>query len=136
MHNGGFIKVFIIIAAITLLMDWYVYHGLRTLTLDWSNKRIQNAVLWGYLVISVGITVLFMGGLGSFTTAQGMRPFHEYTLSLFITFFVTKLVFILVLFLGDIGRFFVGIFNHIGTDKHTGNATSRRAVNLLASWRY
>jgi predicted MPP superfamily phosphohydrolase len=135
MHNGGFIKVFIIIAAISLLMDWYVYHGLRTLTFDWNNKRGQLAVLWGYLVVSVGVTVVFMAGFGSFSTAQGMRPFHEYMLSLFLSFFVTKLVFIIVLFLGDIGRFFVGLVNHIGTNKNTGERyfpSRRKFISELA----
>jgi predicted MPP superfamily phosphohydrolase len=135
MHGSGFLKIFLIIAAITLLMDWYVYHGLRTLTLDWTSKRLQNAVLWGYLVVSVGITVLFMGGLGSFSTAQGMRPFHEYMLSFFITFFVTKLIFILVLSLGDLGRFFVGIIKHIGTDQKSGEPyfpSRRKFISELA----
>lgn len=135
MHNGGFIKVFIIIAAITLLMDWYVYHGLRTLTHDWPGKRWRDVVQYGYLIISVGVTVLFIGGLGALSTAQGMRPFHEYMLSLFITFFVTKLIFILVLFLGDLGRFFTGIFKHITTNQATGERyfpSRRKFISELA----
>jgi predicted MPP superfamily phosphohydrolase len=135
MHNGGFIKVFVIIAAITLLMDWYVYHGLRTLTLDWPSKRWQNSILWGYLIISIGVTVLFIGGVSSFSTAQGMRPFHEYMLSLFLTFFITKLIFIIVLFLGDAGRFFAGIINHIGSNKNTGERyfpSRRKFISELA----
>jgi len=135
MHNSGFLKVFLIIAAITLLMDWYVYHGLRTLVEDWPSRRFQNAVLWGYLVISVGVTVLFIGGLGSLTTAQGMRPFHEYMLSLFITFFITKLIFIIVLALGDLGRFFVGIVKHLTTNQNTGASyfpSRRKFISELA----
>jgi len=135
MHNGGFIRVFLIIGIITLLMDWYVYHGLKTLTLDWQSKRNQNIVLWGYLVVSVGVTALFLGGLGALTTAKGMLPFHEYMLSLFITFFVTKLIFILVMFLGDIGRFFVGIFNHLGKHPQTGKPyfpSRRKFISELA----
>jgi predicted MPP superfamily phosphohydrolase len=38
-----------------------------------------------------------------------MTPFHEWMFSLFLMFLVTKLIFVLVLFLGDIGRFFYGI---------------------------
>jgi hypothetical protein len=30
MHRGGFLMVFVYMSAITLLMDWYVIHGLRT----------------------------------------------------------------------------------------------------------
>ncbi|AYL96358.1 metallophosphoesterase [Mucilaginibacter celer] len=111
MHNGGFIRVFLIASAISLLMDWYVYSGLRTLTADWPSSLWRNIVLWGYLLISVGVTVLFISGFGAFSTAKGMRPFHEWMLSLFLTFLVTKVVFILILFLGDLARFFTGIFN-------------------------
>lgn len=114
MHGSGFIKVFVIISAISLLFDWYVFAGLKTLSAKWSSQIRRNIVLWGYLLISVSVTALLLIGFGAFSTASGMRPFHEWILSLFLTFFVTKLVFILVLFLGDTGRFFVGLFNLAG----------------------
>ncbi|WP_121809760.1 metallophosphoesterase [Mucilaginibacter kameinonensis] len=113
MHSSGFLKVLAIIALISLLFDWYVHSGLKTLTTDWQSNLWRSIVLWGYLIISIGVTVLFLLGFGAFTTANGMRPFHEWMLSLFLTFFITKLVFIIILSLGDLGRFFVGIFNKI-----------------------
>jgi predicted MPP superfamily phosphohydrolase len=113
MHRGGFIRLFFIIAAISLLLDWYVFIGLKTFTADWSSARMRALVNWGYLVISVGVTLLFILGFGSFSTAKGMTPFHEWVLSLFLTFFFTKIFFVLILFLGDIGRFFYGIVNHM-----------------------
>jgi predicted MPP superfamily phosphohydrolase len=113
MHGNGFIKIFLIIAAISLLMDWYVFAGLKSLTGDWTSPRMRQLVNYGYLFISVGVTLVFILGFGSFSTAKGMTPFHEWVLSIFLTFFITKIVFILVLFLGDIGRFFYGIINNI-----------------------
>jgi len=113
MHRGGIFTVFLIIATITLVFDWYVFSGLKTFTSDWQSAKARQIVLWGYLIISVGITILFVCGLGSFSHARGMTPYHEYTLSLFITFFVTKLVFVIVLSLGDLGRFIYGIGNSI-----------------------
>jgi len=113
MHRGGIFTVFLIIATITLVFDWYVFSGLKTFTSDWQSAKARQIVLWGYLIISVGITILFVCGLGSFSHARGMTPYHEYTLSLFITFFVTKLVFVIVLSLGDMGRFIYGIGNSI-----------------------
>ncbi|TWI95911.1 hypothetical protein JN11_04186 [Mucilaginibacter frigoritolerans] len=113
MHGGGIIRVFLIIAAISLLLDWYVFNGLRTFTLDWQSTRWRQVVTLGYLLISIGVTALFILGFGSFSTAKGMTPFHEWVLSFFITFFVTKLIFVLILLLGDIGRFFYGIVNNI-----------------------
>ena len=113
MHRGGFFKIFLIIAGITLLLDWYVYHGLRTFVHDRQSQRLKQGVLLGYLLISVGVTVLFLVGFASFSTAKGMTPYHEWMLSLFITFFVTKIFFALVLLIGDIGRLFYGVGDHI-----------------------
>ncbi|NHA04056.1 metallophosphoesterase [Mucilaginibacter sp. HC2] len=110
MHGSGFLKVFLIISAISLLFDWYIFSGLKTLSADWPSQLWRNIMLFGYLFISIGIVALFLTGLGSFTTANGMRPFHEWVLSLFITFFLTKLVFVIILSLGDLGRFIVGLF--------------------------
>jgi len=115
MHGGGFLKIFLIIAAISLLLDWYVFSGLKTFTADWQSPRARQIALYGFLLISVGVTVLFIAGICSFSTAQGMRPFHEYMLSLFLTFFITKLFFVIILSLGDFGRFLVGVFNHVGS---------------------
>jgi len=113
MHRGGFLKIFLIIAGITLLLDWYVYYGLRTFVRDWQSQRLKQGVLLGYLLISVGVTVLFLVGFASFSTAKGMTPYHEWMLSLFITFFITKIFFALVLLIGDIGRLFYGVGDHI-----------------------
>lgn len=113
MHRTGILRVFLIIAAISLLLDWYVFNGLKTFTNDWQSVRLRQLVNFGYLFISVGVTLVFILGFGSFSTAKGMTPFHEWVLSIFITFFVTKIFFVLILFLGDIGRFFYGIVNNV-----------------------
>ncbi len=121
MHRGGLFTIFLIIAAITLVFDWYVFSGLKTFTSDWQSTKARQIVLWGYLMISVGVTILFVCGLGSFSHARGMTPYHEYILSLFITFLVTKLVFVIVLSLGDLGRFLYGIGNSV--TKHNDKST-------------
>jgi predicted MPP superfamily phosphohydrolase len=74
-------------------------------------------VRYGYLFISLGVTALFFGGLGSFRTAQGMTPFHEWVLSLFLAFLITKIFFALVLSLGDLGRFLYGIIHYFVKSK-------------------
>jgi len=110
MHGNGLLKVFLVISAISLLFDWYVFSGLKTLIVGWPSRLWQKMVLWGYLLVSVGVTVLLVISLPAFKTVSGMRPFHEWILSLFLTFLITKLIFIVVLFLGDIGRLLTGLF--------------------------
>ncbi len=127
MHRSGFLRVFLVIAAISLLLDWYVFSGLKTFTADWQSQRLRQVVVYGYLLISVGVTALFILGFGAFSTAKGMMPFHEWMLSLFLTFFITKIFFVVILFLGDLGRLFVGIYNAISsTDTNHSYFPERR----------
>jgi predicted MPP superfamily phosphohydrolase len=118
MHSGGFVKIFLVLIALSLLLDWYVFNGLKTLVSRWRSRRLRQTVKWGYLLVSVGITILFIAGLGSFRTAKGMTPYHEWILSLFLAFLITKIFFVLVLFLGDLGRFFYGIIRKIARPKN------------------
>ncbi|AMR33827.1 hypothetical protein A0256_21495 [Mucilaginibacter sp. PAMC 26640] len=120
MHKGGFLNVFIYITGITLLMDWYVLSGLSSLTKRWASRPLRLAVLWGYGLISIGVTIVFMAGFGSYNTDKGMTPFPEWRLSLLLTLFVTKLIFVIVLSLGDLGRFAYGVGNKSINDQ-TGN---------------
>jgi len=90
-------------------MDWYVFSGLKTFTQKWPSMRWQRIVVWGIPAISILVTVLFIIGISSFRSARGMTPYHEYILSLFLVFLVTKLVFIIILFIGDTGRLFYGL---------------------------
>jgi predicted MPP superfamily phosphohydrolase len=117
MHGSGFLKVFLVIAAISLLFDWYVFNGIKSLTNNWQSQRWRQLVNYGYLVIAIGVTALLLVGFGSFKTARGMTPLHEWILSIFLTFFITKIFFVLILFLGDTGRFFYGIVNNIAKPK-------------------
>jgi hypothetical protein len=137
MHRGGFLNIFLIMAAITLLLDVYVFFGLRTFVKDWQSIQLRRVVLWGYLLISVGVTVLFLLGVNSYSTAKGMTPYHEWMLSLLLVFFITKLIFVIVLLIGDLGRFFYGIGDRvISGKKKQVNPFSRHAASSLVRRRY
>lgn len=113
MHRNFFLTLFLVSTAVSLLLDCYVYYGLRTFTSDWHSQKLRNIICWGYLVLSVGLTIMFAAGISSFSTAQGMRPFHEWVFSLFIAALITKIIFAAVLFIGDTGRFLYGIINNL-----------------------
>lgn len=119
MRHGGFVTLFLIIAAISILLDLYVSSGLKTLMRDWPSQKLRSVVLWAYWVISLTVTILLIASFSSFTTARGMMPFHEWILSFFLVFFITKLVFAIVLSLGDLGRFVAGIARNLGGAKKT-----------------
>lgn len=109
MHRGRFLTIFLILIALSLLFDVYAYNGLRTIASGWKSALFRKFLLYGYLVVAVGLMLLVVLGIGSFSTPQGMRPFHEWVLSLFLALLFTKLFFVLVLFLWDGGRFFYGL---------------------------
>lgn len=136
MHHNGFLTFFLILATVSLLMDWYVFAGLKTLTQKWRWPKLRKAVLWGGPATSVLVTILFIGGISSLRNARGLLPFHEYVLSLFIVFFLTKLFFIIVLFIGDISRLFYGLIHGIARQDKKKNKpfipARRRFVSELA----
>lgn len=112
MHRGGFLWILILAPVLSLLMDWYVYAGMRTLTAGWPNTW-RHVITFGCLIISIGVTILFLAGIGGFAHAKGMRPYHEWIFSLFLTLLITKIFFSLIMFLGDLGRFVFGAYSRI-----------------------
>jgi hypothetical protein len=52
MHRGGFLTFFLIISVITLLLDWYVFSGLKTLSMNWP-QRARQITTYGYLLVSL-----------------------------------------------------------------------------------
>jgi len=113
MHGSIFAKVFLILIAVDLLLDWYTFMGIRTLTNTWKSAGLRQVVNWGWLGVVVGITVLLVGGFDSFRHPSGMMPYREWVLSLFLALFVTKLFFAIILLLGDIGRLLYGLVKRL-----------------------
>jgi predicted MPP superfamily phosphohydrolase len=109
MHRGRFLTIFFILMGLSLLFDVYAYSGLKTVASGWKSVLFRRLLLYGYLAVSAVLMLLFVAGIGSLFTAQGMRPYHEWVLSLFLVLLITKLFFVLVLFLWDSGRFFYAV---------------------------
>jgi predicted MPP superfamily phosphohydrolase len=136
MHRSGAtaIKILLIILGINFLLDWYVYNGLKTLTAHWRRAVLRQAVKWGYLIVSLTVTILFVAGISSYRTARGMTPYHEWMLSLFLALLITKLIFCIVLLLGDTGRLLYGVGRKIVKPKGTEPLVPgrRRFISQLA----
>ncbi|MBS7563051.1 metallophosphoesterase [Mucilaginibacter sp. Bleaf8] len=100
----------LILMGISFLLDWYVYHGLKTLVTDKSTLT-KNIVLWGYLLISIIVTLLLFTVTSGSVSTRGMSPRDMWILSIFLGLLVTKVVFVQVLFIGDISRLIIGAVN-------------------------
>jgi predicted MPP superfamily phosphohydrolase len=136
MHRSGVtaIKILLIILGINFLMDWYVFNGLRTLTARWRRAVLGRVVRWGWLCLSLALTVLFVAGIPSLRTASGMRPYHEWVLSLFLAFLITKVFFCVALLLGDLGRLLFGVGRKLAKPSAAGPLVPgrRRFISELA----
>jgi predicted MPP superfamily phosphohydrolase len=130
----GILQLALIMIAISLLMDFYVYQGLKAL-MPRLNKTIRRVVLGGYLFISVGIVILLLIGLTSSSKPPGMTTYHQWILSIFLTLLITKVFFILVLFAGDVYRLVAGLINALRKTPADGQRyipTRRRFVSEAA----
>jgi predicted MPP superfamily phosphohydrolase len=95
----------------SFLLDIYAWHGVKTWISGWKFVRRKKIAQRSYLVSFVGVTILFLAAI---TFSPGyLTRFQEWTLSLFLTFLITKLFFIIVLLFGDIVRFFWGIVRRL-----------------------
>src|SRR5664279_1192979 len=107
MHHGGLMRVLYLVSLISLLLDIYAYNGVKTWITGWKSARSQKIVLRTYLLFFVGVTILFLAAIT--ITTHYLTRFQEWALSLFLTFLISKLFFIIVLLLGDIVRIFWGV---------------------------
>ena len=117
MRRGGIFGFLVIIAFLSLLLDWYVYTGLKTITSDWKSQAARLVVNLTFPLLSLAVTIIFLISFSTFRSTKGFSHFNEWMLSLFLTFLVTKIIFSLILLLGDVGRLFAGAYS-LATDNH------------------
>lgn len=119
----GRIIPLIIVAVLLLLIDFYIFKAIISVFKKWSNKqqKIFRNLYWGYSVLLIlGVFVGIVIGIDI-----GLRAV---TLVAFFITFVTKLCFVVILFIDDIRRFFVLIGKKIFPKKElvkTENPISR-----------
>src|SRR5664279_5163172 len=96
--HGGFVRVFYIFCLISFLLDIYAWQGVKTWISGWKSLRRKKIAGLIYGLSFGGSTILFLAAI---TFGPGhLTRFQEWTLSLFLTFLITKLFFIIVLLLG------------------------------------
>jgi hypothetical protein len=119
----GRIIPLIIVAVLLLLIDFYIFKAIISVFKKWNNKqqKIFRNLYWGYSVLLIlGVFVGIVIGIDI-----GLRAV---TLVAFFITFVTKLCFVVILFIDDIRRFFVLIGEKIFPKKElvkTENPISR-----------
>lgn len=103
-------KFIFFMGLLSLVLDLYVYQGFKKLTAGWKSSTARKAARWGFWLFFIGFSGLFMFVVYQRLTQEETSTFAKWVMNLFITFFVTKLFFIIFLLAEDIIRFVAGIF--------------------------
>jgi predicted MPP superfamily phosphohydrolase len=111
MRSSRYIVVLIIIT-VSFLIDWYVFQGVKTLTSGWQDAFLRQIVHWAYRIFFTGFTALIVYTLQTWGGAHRSSTLTQGVINLTLTFFITKMVFIIVLFGEDIYRVLATIFNY------------------------
>jgi predicted MPP superfamily phosphohydrolase len=104
--------VVLIIIAVSLFIDWYVFQGIKTLTSGWQDLFLRQLVHWAYWMFFTGFTASIIYTLRTWGGAHRSSSLTQGVINLTLTFFITKMVFIFVLFGEDIYRVLATIFNY------------------------
>lgn len=102
----------ILLLIISTLIDLYVFQGVKTLTQRISPQG-QLIIYLVYWVLSSGLMLCFVYMFYRLIPAKRFMLFFNTVFNAFITLFVTKLVFILMLLAGDIYRLIFAFFHQM-----------------------
>jgi uncharacterized protein len=104
MQNNSFFLFILLVMVLSVVMDWYAFEGVKTLTARWKSQAARTVAHWGYWLVFIGLTVAVVFTFFTLAASHGFTPFNQKVFSLFITFFFTKLVLTIVLLAEDIYR--------------------------------
>lgn len=102
----------ILLLIISTLIDLYVFQGVKTLTQN-LRQELRTIIHWAYWLLSSGLVLCFIYMFYRLIPAKSFMLFFNTVFNAFITLFVTKLAFILVLLSGDIYRLIFALFHQM-----------------------
>lgn len=105
------IVAILIFILILLLIDLYVFQGVRALTGRMENLRVRRWIRWGYWILSAGVYLWLFILMMTAHRIDGITQAFMKWISVFILFLIPKLVMLSVLLAEDIGRLLVTLYN-------------------------
>lgn len=124
-------RVLLILGLLSLLMDWYVYQGIKKLTANLKTVGLRKAIRVLYWVFFIGFLLGFAFAIYLRISQDKNNPVVQWFMNAFLTLFVTKLVFLLVLFAEDIYRFLVAGYRFIRRSSNTNSTDTAAKEPLL-----
>jgi len=104
----------------SLLLDWYAFQSLKTLTANW--KKSRASVFLFYWLIMLGSTLnLSIAFYIAANSHQPVPPYSMWAITIFLPLFITKTVLVLTLVTEDIVRFLSWISNRVSSKTNRNN---------------
>ena len=133
MHPSSFAPFLAIVLLIFLLLDWYVFQGVKTLSADWqSTPWLYHGARWGYWTASLALPAAIIYLLFQLGARPDLRPLLMTVSSIYMTLLITKIVFALPLLGEDVARLSAGLFNRCNGDPAPFLPERRKFVSQMA----
>lgn len=111
-------RFIMLFGVLSLVMDFYVFQGIKRLTAGLRSARLRKAIHWGYWIFFLSFNLCFSYVAYLRFATDESTTFMKWMMNLFLAFFVTKLIFILFLFGEDLVRSMVAIYRLLTTPKN------------------
>ncbi len=101
---------FLLLFLISFLIDLYTFQGVKILSLELVSE-LRPVVFYTFWIFSIGLIASLFAGFFTLYPKREFKPLFNLIVNFFLTFLITKLVFIMVLFAEDCFRVLAGIFS-------------------------
>lgn len=101
----------VIIIILSFLLDWYVFQGVKSLSSS-LGQQARTLVYYIFWSVSIAVVVAFAINFYKAIRTGKFTVLFNAAFNAFLTFFVTKLVFVLALFAEDFYRLIAGILSN------------------------
>lgn len=115
------LRFILILGVIFFFMTWYGFQGIKRLTADWYSARYRKTVHLAYWLFFIVLLLSFAVTFYIRFSTDNSSPLIQWVMNVFLTFFVTLLVFILPLLLEDIYRAFAALVRFFRRTESSSN---------------
>jgi len=127
-----FFMVFFFFFAILFLIEIYAFQGFRVVSNSIQSDTLRLMTNWTYWLLTIVLLIFTFYGIWQYRKTFQFPVLSKWTLNLFISFLVTKIVFIVFVFSEDIYRLVFGIGTKImGTETSSFLPERRLFFNQL-----
>lgn len=117
---------FFVFLAVLFLIEFYAFQGFKLVTGSFSGETLKISANWAYWIITSALLVFAVYGMMVYRKTQVFPVVSKWSVNLFISIFVTKLIFIVFLLSEDLYRLMFGLGNRVFSDAGESFIPERR----------